>query len=120
MNHNNLCALLLCTVDGVHTTALLDTGADVCLMSFDVYKKLPNKPLLTKKCKLSGIYESMDLYGWMIEDVPISFSGQSSMKWKMLVATIKDPIIIGIDCFHYHLSLNAWINSLETSIFNAG
>ena len=39
----------------------------------------------------------MDLYGWFIEDVSISFNGQSSMKWKMLVATIKDPIIIGID-----------------------
>ena len=39
----------------------------------------------------------MDLYGWLIEDVPISFKGQPSMKWKMLVAAIKDPIIIGID-----------------------
>ena len=92
-----MCALIPCTVDGVHTTALLDTGAKVCLMSFDVYEKLPNKPLLTKKYKLSGISDSMDLYGWLIEDVPISFKGQPSMKWKMLVAAIKDPIIIGID-----------------------
>ena len=60
-------------------------------------KKLPNKPLLTKKYKLSGITESMDLYGWLIEDVPIFSNGQSSMKWKMLVATIKHPIIIVID-----------------------
>ena len=50
-NYNNLCALIPCTVDGVHTTALLDTGADVCLMSFDVYEKLSNKPLLIKKYK---------------------------------------------------------------------
>ena len=92
-----MCALIPCTVDGVRTTALLDTGADVCLMSFDVYEKLPNKPLLTEKYKLSGISDSMDLYGWLIEDVPISFNSQPSMKWKMLVAAIKDPIIIGID-----------------------
>ena len=97
MNHNNLCALIPCTVDGVHTTALLDTGARVCFMSFDVYEKLLNKPLLTKKYKLSGISESMDLYGWLIGDVPISFKSQPSMKWRMLVATIKYPIIIGID-----------------------
>ena len=96
-NYNNLCALIPCTVDGVHTTALLITGADVCWMSFDVYEKLPNKPLLTKKYNLSGIGDSMDLYGWLIEDVPIYFNGQPSMKWKMLVAAIKDPIIIGID-----------------------
>ena len=60
-------------------------------------KKIPNKPLLTKKYKLSGLSDSMDLYGWLIEDVSISFKGQLAMKWKMLVAAIKDPIIIGID-----------------------
>ena len=107
INPNNLSAYVPCKVNGFETTALLDTGAEISLMSFDMYEKLPNKPSLTDKYKLVGVSKEMDLDGWLIHDVPVILGNQPCVSWKFVVASIKDPIIVGLDFLgHFGAILN--------------
>ena len=95
-NKQNLSAIIPCSVNGYPTKALLDTGAEVSLLSFDVYGKLQEKPPLSEKYKLTGVAKNMTMNAWMLKGVNICF-GSQSQKWNVLVASIKDPLIIGID-----------------------
>ena len=95
-NKQNLSAIIPCSVNGYPTKALLDTGAEVSLLSFDVYGKLQEKPPLSEKYKLTGVAKNMNMNAWMLKGVNICF-GSQSQKWNVLVASIKDPLIIGID-----------------------
>ena len=116
-------AYVPCTVNGLETTALLDTGAEISLMSFDVYNRLSDKPPLTDKYKLVGVSTEIDLDGWLVHNISIILGHQPCVSWKFVVASIKDPIIVGLDFLghfgavlnfvNYTLTLNKHIHDLS-------
>ena len=106
-NLNKLGAVMSCVVNGTKTSALLDTGAEVSLLSFDVYEKLAVKPKLTEKLKLEGIVKETNTYAWLISEVKISFDDQHVYEWNFYVASVGQPVVIGIDFLcHFHAILD--------------
>ena len=102
-NLNKLGAIMSCVVNGTKTSALLDTGAEVSLLSFDMYEKLTVKPKLTEKLKLEGIVKETNTYAWLISEVEISFDERHVHEWNFYVASIEQPVVIGIDfLYHFH------------------
>ena len=96
-----------CVVNRTKTSALLDTGAEVSLLSFDVYEKLAVKPKLTEKLKLKDIVKETNTYAWWISEVEISLNDQHVYEWNFYIASIEQPVVIGIDFLcHFHAILD--------------
>ena len=62
-------AIMSCVVNGTKTSALLGTGAEVSLLSFE----------------------------WLISEVKIAFDEQHVYELNFYVASIEEPVVIGID-----------------------
>ena len=99
-------AIIPCSVNGCSTLALVDTGSQVTVINFDLFDKFEVKSKLTGKFLLQGVNENMNTEAWLIQGISISF-GSSTYKWDVLVASVKDQIIIGMDFMcHFGVKLN--------------
>ena len=99
-------AIIPCSVNGCSTLALVDTGSQVTVINFDLFDKFEVKSKLTGKFLLQGVNENMNTEAWLIQGISISF-GSSTYKWDVLVVSVKDQIIIGMDFMcHFGVKLN--------------
>ena len=88
--------IIPCSLNGCSTLALIDTGSEVTVINFDLFDKFEVKPKLTGKFFLQGVRESMNIEAYANQGVSISF-GRNTHKWDLLVASVKDQILIGMD-----------------------
>ena len=66
-------------------------------MISSLYEKLTHKCELTDGIKLEGIVKDIKLDAKLYAGVEVSFNGNSVYTWKFYVASIKEPLIIGLD-----------------------
>ena len=106
LDNDILNAIIPCSVNSCSTLALVDTGSQVTVINFDLFDKFEVKSKLTGKFLLQGINENMNTEAWLIRGIFISF-GSSTYKWDVLVASVKDQLIIGMDFMcHFGVKLN--------------
>ena len=62
-----------------------------------MYEKLGKKPPLEEKYKLLGIGKNTTVDAWKVTGLKISFDDTPGHRWNVLVASIQEQLIIGVD-----------------------
>lgn len=83
------------TVQGSSVQAVIDSGAEKCLMNKQFFDQLKNKPLITREVVLRGIGEGLT----PAYEIEIHLQiGPCQLLTSVLVTTMKDEFLIGLDC----------------------
>ena len=101
---NNL--ILNIKINGTNIDAILDTAAQVTLMNEYFANTLQPPVVLTDFLLLKGAGENNTIPARYAEQTKINI-GKTETKWRVIVAKISDPVILGLDILKF---LKATIN----------
>jgi hypothetical protein len=93
-------------INGISQESILDTGAEVTIIS-ERFHSENNLPPPNRKVRLLNAEDGKDMIGGAGLTISIQI-GTSICNWNIIVAPIRDPVLLGLD---YFTSIDAEITS---------
>jgi hypothetical protein len=83
-------------VGNKQVSAVIDSGAQVSVISEKLFECSSDKPKLTDTVFIRGIGTTNRIRARVVENILLKI-GSINMNWNMLVADVKDTLILGLD-----------------------